>query len=167
MAQMDETLRVLDNRFRNCCRVLFREEVGGVGEFDSYLSGLIDANRREESFVSGKGVELGIKEYAKGSRFVSFDEVDFKRKHEPVSLGPVDGLGSLVSLFGDRLAYCGNVVIGNSRCVEDSTNISDSFYVYGSALYGDSKYLYNCSVGRESSDLFGVHAPGESRMCMR
>ncbi len=164
---MSETLRVLDTRFRNCCKVLFREEVGGVLEFDSYLSGLIEKNRSEESFVSGKAVELGIKEYAKGSRFISFDEVDFKKKYEPVSLDSVDGMDSLVSVFGDRLAYCGNVVLGNSKYVEKSANISDSFYVYGSALYGDSKYLYNCTVGRLSSDLFGVHAPGESQMCMR
>lgn len=164
---MGETLDALDAHFRNCCKVLFKEEVGAISEFDSYLAGLVDSNRGEKSFVSGKNVELGVKEYSKGSRFVSFDEVDFRGAYPALPLDLVDSLESLVSLFSGRLAYCGNVVLGNSRFVEKSTNISDCFYVYGSSLYGDSKYLYDCSVGRESSDLFGVHAPGESRMCMR
>ncbi len=164
---MSETTDALNAHFGNCCRVLFREDVGPVSKFDSYLCGLIDANRSEKSVVSGKGVELGVKEYSRNSRFVSFDEVDFGKGYPAIPLDSVDSLESLVSLFSSRLAYCGNVVLGNSRFVEKSTNISDCFYVYGSSLYGDSKYLYNCSVGRESSDLFGVHAPGESRMCMR
>lgn len=162
-----EVLNTLNNRFRNCCRVLLGEEAGDVWEFDSWLGGLTDPNRKEKSHISGKGVELGIKEYAENARFVSFDEIDFLKRLPKVDLGQVKGLDSLVALHRDRFAYCGNVVIGNCGHVEKSTNISDSFFVYDSALYGDSKYLYKCTVGRESSDLFGVHAPGETKMCIR
>jgi hypothetical protein len=65
---------------------------------------------------------LEVEEYAKGSRFVSFDEVDFVKAYPALPLDSVDSLDALVSLFSSRLAYCGNVVLGNSSFVEKSAN---------------------------------------------
>jgi hypothetical protein len=51
--------------------------------------------------------------------------------------------------------------------VEKSANISDSHYIYDSALYGDCKYMYKSTLGRLNEDLFGSHGCGESQFCIR
>ena len=164
---MSETLRVLDRRWRNACKILLKEEVGQLSEFSGWLEGMIDSNRHEKSSISGKDVSLGVKEYAADARFMSFDEVDFGKKYAPAPLGGADGIGQIASLLSDRFIYVGNLVIGNSRNVERSANISDSFFVYDSALYGDCKYLYKSTLGRLNEDMFGSHGCGESQFCIR
>ena len=163
---MSETLRVLDRRWRNACRVLFREDVGPLSDFGPWLDGMIDSNRHEKSCVSGKEVSLGVKEYAQSARFISLDEVDFGSKYPRAQLEDAS-LDSVVSALSGRFIYAGNLVTGNSGNVERSTNISDSFFIYDSAHYGDSKYLHKCTVGRVCEDCFGTHGPGESSFCIR
>ena len=163
---MSETLRVLDRRWRNACKVLFKEDVGPLSDFGDWLDGMIDSNRHEKSAVSGKEVSLGVKEYAANALFISLDEVNFGKKYQSADLGGAS-LDSAISLLSGRFLYAGNLVTGNSGNVERSTNISDSFFVYDSAHYGDSKYLYKCTVGRVCEDCFGTHGPGESSFCIR
>ncbi|MFA6214674.1 MAG: hypothetical protein WC717_05355, partial [Candidatus Micrarchaeia archaeon] len=152
-----ETLETLNRRWKGACKILLKEEVGDVWEFDRYLDGMIEANRHEKSYVSGKDVVLGVKEYAADARFVSFDEIDYGEKYAPVPLESADGIGALVSALSGRFAYAGNLVIGKSSHVEKSANISDSHYIYDSALYGDCKYMYKSTLGRLNEDLFGSH----------
>ena len=137
-----ETLEALNRRWKGACKILLKQEIGDVWEYDDWLSGMIDANRHEKSALTGKDVALGIKEYAKNARFISFDEIDFGKKYSQVPPEKFAGLSQAVSALTDRFLYCGNLVIGNCGNVEKSTNISDSFFVYDSAQYGDSKYLY-------------------------
>ena len=160
-----ETLPVLDRHWRGACRVIFGEEMGGLSQYGQWLEGMIDGNRHEESCVSGKDVVLGIKEYAKDARFISFDEVDFSKKYAQV--GNALDTKTLIGALSDRFIYAGNLVIGNSGNVEKSTNMSDSFFIYDSAHCGDSKYLYKCTLGRICENCFGTHGGGETQFCIR
>ena len=65
-----ETLEALNRRFHGACKILLKEEVGDVWEFDGWLEGMIEKNRLEKSCVSGKEVVLGIKEYARVKKLV-------------------------------------------------------------------------------------------------
>jgi hypothetical protein len=112
-------------------------------------------------------VVLGIKEYAKNARFLSFDEIDYGKKYPQLPLNDLKSTASVMDLVRDRFAYAGNLVIGKSSHVEKSANISDSHYVYDCALYGDCKYMYKSTLGRLNEDLFGSHGCGESQFCIR
>jgi len=162
-----ETLEVLNRRWKNACRILLKQEIGELKEYDKWLEGMIEKNRVEKSCVSGKDVSLGIKEYAKDARFISFDEIDFGKKYSPIDISNANSIKAFVSSFKDRFIYSGNLVIGKSSHVERSANISDSHYVYDSALYGDCKYMYKSTLGRLNEDLFGSHGCGESQFCIR
>jgi len=162
-----ETLETLDRRFRKCCKVLLHEEAGGLLEFDEWLDGMIEKNRVEKSCVSGKEVVLGIKEYAKDARFISFDEIDYGRKYPQSGMAGNEGIEALIGSLKDRFIYAGNLVIGKCSHVEKSANISDSHYMYDCALYGDCKYMYKSTLGRLNEDLFGSHGCGESQFCIR
>ncbi|MCX6769622.1 MAG: hypothetical protein NT051_02995 [Candidatus Micrarchaeota archaeon] len=162
-----ETLNILNRRFKGACKILLREEIGEVWEFDEWLEGMIEKNRIEKSCVSGKDVVLGIKEYAKNAKFVSFDEIDYGKICGKEGLGGIKSMDGLISALSGRFMYAGNLVIGKSSHVEKSANISDSHFVYDSALYGDCKYLHKSTLGRLNEDLFGSHGCGESQFCIR
>jgi len=162
-----ETLETLNRRFHGACKILLKGEVGDLWEFDEWLDGMIEKNRLEQSCISGKQVFLGIKEYAADARFVSYDEIDYGKKYAKEGLAHMGSIGSLINAVSDRFMYAGNLVIGKSSHVERSANISDSHYVYDSALYGDCKYLHKSTLGRLNEDLFGSHGCGESQFCIR
>ena len=162
-----ETLVTLNRRFKGACKILLKAEVGDIWEFDEWMEGMIEKNRLEKSCVSGKEVVLGIKEYARDARFVSFDEIDYGKKYAGTSLAGIGSMDALIASLSDRFMYAGNLVIGKSSHVERSANISDSHYVYDSALYGDCKYLHKSTLGRLNEDLFGSHGCGESQFCIR
>ncbi|MCX6778085.1 MAG: hypothetical protein NT157_04335 [Candidatus Micrarchaeota archaeon] len=167
MTDESETLAVLDKRWRTACKVVFKEDVGPLSDYYKWLDELIDKNRHEKSCISGKDVTIAIKEYHKDAKFIGFGEVDFNKEYPPLSINEIKDIDSLISAIRDRVCYCGNIIIGNCGHVEKSANISDSFFVYDSAQYGDSKYLFKCTVGRICEDCFGTHGPGESQFCIR
>lgn len=164
---MAEPLDTLDRRWRAACRILFRQEVGALSEFMPYLEELIAPNLYRKSSISGKEVAYGIKRYAEGSKWISFDEIGFGKKFEPLGINEIKDLDSLVSAVSERAYYAGNVLLGNCSNVERSTNITDGHYIYNSAIFGDSKYLANCFYGRLAEDCFGTYGPGESTHCIR
>lgn len=164
---MNELENVLEKRWRNACRVVFGQEVGGLGEHMPWLGGMVAQNMAKKSSISGKEVTYAIKEYGKNSKWISFDEVEACGEFKPLSVNVVNDIGSIVEAMSERAFYCGNIVLGNSAHVDKSSSISDSFYMHGCSLLGDSKYCANCSTGRLCSDSFGTHGPGESEFCIR
>lgn len=164
---MSEPLDTLDRRWRAACRILFKQEVGPLSDFIPYLEGLIEPNAHRKSSISGKDVAYALREYSEGSKWISFDEIDYSKKYAPLDTASISSLESLVSTVSDRCYYAGNVILGNSGKVERCSNISDSFFMYDSAIMGDSKYLASCIVGRLDEDCFGTYGPGESAYCIR
>ena len=166
MAQ-SETLAVLDRRWHNACKVVFKEDIGPLSDYLPWLSGLVEPLMHRKSSVSRKEVTYAIREYAQGAKWTSLDEVDFNREFEPLSINEIKDLDSLLSAVSGRACYCGNIVLGNSGFVERSSNITDSFYLQDCSLLSDSKYNLHVSTGRLSEDSFGVYGPGESQHCIR
>jgi hypothetical protein len=164
---VEETLSVLDKRWRGACRVLFKEEVGGLAEFSSYLSELPEKVTHHQSNISGKDVSCAPTAYAEGSKFISFNEVDFNRKFESLNINEIKDIDSIVEALGERAVYSGNIVFGNSGHVEKSSNINDSFYLYEVARCGNSKYIAYGSIFRYNEDCFGSNVIGESAFCIR
>ncbi len=164
---MSRTLEELDKRWRAACRVVFKEEVGPLDEYAKWLEGLTIPNVMRKSSMSGKDVAYAIKEYSEGSRWISFDEIDYGAKYAPLDINQIKDLDSLVSAVSERAAYAGNVILGNSGQVEKSSNITDSFFMLNTAMFADCKNLAYCSRGRLCKECFGVYGPGESDFCIR
>ncbi|MFH1470839.1 MAG: hypothetical protein ABIF01_03760 [Candidatus Micrarchaeota archaeon] len=164
---MDSLQRVLDKRWRNTCKVVFGEDAGPLSEYEVWLRGLIQTPKYRKSSVSGKEIAYSTFEYQDGSKWIGFDEVNFNKKFEPLSINDMKDIDSLAESIQERVLYAGNIILGNSAYVEKSSNISDSFYMYETGILTDCKYLAYCNFGRQNEDLFGTHAPGESSFCIR
>lgn len=164
---MGETLDVLEKRWRGACKVLFGAETCGLEECKEWLAGLTEPISYHSSSISGKEVISAPTDYCGGARWLSFDEVDFNRKFEPISINAIKDIDSLLSAISERLYYSGNVFFGNSGNIERSSNLNDSFYIYGVGRNGNSKYLAYCTMGRLDEDCFGCSGIGESQFCIK
>jgi len=164
---MSETLEILDKRWRNCCKVLFRQDIGPLSDYLPWLEGLIEPNTIRKSSVSGKEVAYAIKGYHPKSKWISFDEIDYGKNAKPLDINDIKDIDSLLAAVSERAYYAGNIILGNSGNLERSSSISDSFYMYNTSMLGDCKYCANCSRGRLCYDSFGTYGPGESEFCIR
>jgi len=149
------TYPALDKAWRSTCRVLFGEEVGELAPFAGWLKEYVYATRPERSAVSGKPITITMDDYSPGGRFVSFDEIDFGKKFEPIGINNLKDIDSLVGAASERMAYTGNAVLGNSSHVEGSTGVLDSHYVLDSAMVSKSKYVAYSRWEAETEYCFG------------
>ncbi|MFA5105764.1 MAG: hypothetical protein WC506_02270 [Candidatus Micrarchaeia archaeon] len=164
---MSRALEILDKRWRAACEVVFKQEIGPLEDYAKWLEGLVIPNVIRKSSISGKEVAYAIPEYSEGSRWISFDEIDYGAKYSPLDLNQIKDLDSLIGAVSERACYAGNIILGNSGEVEKSSNITDSYFMLNTAMFGDCKNLAYCSRGRLCTDCFGAYGPGESEFCIR
>jgi hypothetical protein len=157
----------LNVRWKQTSKLMFGGEVGELAEFAPWLSEGLELNYSAKSALSSKPVAYSSKKYDPNAKWLSFEEVDFGKKFEPLKPDELKDIDAIVQAISDRVYYTGNVVLGNSAFVDASANISDSHYVYNSSESGDSKYLAYSNLSRICENIFGSSAPGESSYCIR
>lgn len=162
----DETLRVIDSRWRNACKLLLKEEIGSLDDYAKWLARDIIPISHRKSTISGKSVVSAPTDYAEGSKWASFDEIDFSKRFQPLNINEVKDIDSLISALSERFYYTGNIWFGKSSHILNSSNINDSHYIYEIGRTGNSKYLAYCRMGRLCEDCFGCDALGESAYCI-
>lgn len=157
----------IDVAWNKTCKLLLGKEIGKIEEYADWLKGLIAPNITKKCAVSQKDVSIAVREYAEGSKFISFDEITFDKNYGLFDTDNIKDISSLITVLSDRFLYSGNVLLGNSINAERSTNVSDCSYIYETAQFDKSKLMAYCTVGRESNNLFGVYGPGETEYCIR
>jgi hypothetical protein len=157
----------LDLAWRKTCKLLLGQDIGPLFDYADYLKAIIDPPSHKKSVLSGKDVAVAVHEYAPGSKFVSFDEIDPSKKYDPLSINEIKDLDSIVEAFQERFLYSGNINLGRSERTVSSTNNTDAFLTYETAQFFGVKHLAFCTVGRDSSYCFGLYGPGETEYSIR
>jgi len=160
----NELYRQLDSKWKSTARILFGEELGGMREYEAWLSKSNRQRTRRKSSVSGKEVTFVLPGYPE-KRIMSLEEVDFTKTYAPLSINEIKDIDSIVAAVKERAYYTGNIHLGNSKFIEASTDVIESFYVYGSAQVSFSKYIaygYNLEY---SECVFGAMNYGNSSFC--
>ncbi|MFA6214202.1 MAG: hypothetical protein WC717_02895 [Candidatus Micrarchaeia archaeon] len=160
---MSETLDFLDRHWRSTCKVIFGREVGALEQYEKWLLEYADPLTAKKSSIGGKDVQFYVSDYAKGAKYAAFDEVWEKQGFAPLNLNEIKDMDSLISAVQERACYTGSVILGNSKFVEKSSNITDSFYVYKSGYVVDCEGVAYSSIAKLSKDIFGSNALAESR----
>lgn len=165
----------INSVFKSTCRVLFKEEVGEMKEFESFLTKYTEKLMATKS-ISGKDVYYTAP-YCKNAKFLSFEEALDSEISRPMDINDIKDIDSLASAASERFHYTGNKVLGNSKDVEQSENITDCFVVYQSSeilrceyvayssLLRDSKYMFGCSCLGMSSFYINVCESNFSQRC--
>ena len=131
----------LNRRWKTLCRAIFGEEIGEMKEYGIWLEENTLPLFTRKSSASGKAVSFVLPYYPKDAKFASLDEVDFSKKFAPLSINEVKDIDSAIRAVSERACYSGNIVLGNSKFVDGSADIIDSFYIYRSAQISFSKYV--------------------------
>lgn len=107
------------------------------------------------SSISGKPVSVSSDMYKKNLKFISEDEIDFSKNFK-LDINEIKDIDSIVEAIQDRVYYAGNKVLGESKDIENSDNIFNSYYVRNSSNISACKYVAYTSHIRDSSEfIFG------------
>ncbi|VVB57165.1 Uncharacterised protein [uncultured archaeon] len=167
MSEKSRALPTLKPRWEATCRVLFGRAVGDLEKFEPWLLDGTQQMMRQKSFASGHEITYAITRYAKDSKWMGFDEIDFSASAKPLSINEIKDIDSLLDALRERFAYAGGAVLGNSGEVERSSNITDSFFMYETGKLADCKYVAYTTLGRLGEDCFGCDGIGESQACVK
>jgi hypothetical protein len=162
-----ETYASLNKEWNAACRIILGGEIGELDDYSEWLSSLNDQFFVRQSTLSGKEVVFSNGAYCQGSEVVSMDEVDFMRKEEPLSINDMKDIDSLFSAVSERASYCGNIVLGNSKFVERSTSVTDSFFIYKSVKISGSKNIAYSQYLRLCENVSGTNEGGASKFAIR
>lgn len=167
MPSATETQTHLDREWRATCRAVLGGEIGQLSDFSEWLSGLNDPLFIRKSTSSGKPVVMTSGHYCAGAKILDMPEADFMKKFEPLSINDMKDVDSLFSAVAERAAYCGNIVIGNSKFIERSSEISDSFFVSDSVRISGCKNVSHSQWMRLCENIFGTNEGGDTTHCIR
>ncbi|MCK4319875.1 hypothetical protein KAW38_04875 [Candidatus Micrarchaeota archaeon] len=158
-----EVYNSLNKEWKSTCRIVLRGEVGELDEFSAYLSEYPGAMRSEKSHISNKTVFPAQGDYCPSARFMDLGEIDYSRKFEPLNINEIKDIDSLVESLQERFVYAGNIILGNSRFVSDSSDIHNSSFILDSLNILDSIYMAHVKMARSSERIFGGNGIGESK----
>jgi hypothetical protein len=137
--------------------VLLGEETCPLSDASGWLREMQEKLLVEKSAASGKQVVFSMPDYSPRARFISFEEADFGKKFQPLSLNEMKDIDSVAQAVQERAFYAGNVVLGHCSSVEGSCNVQDSHFVLQSSGVADSKYVAYSRYVRRSEYIFGQH----------
>lgn len=155
----------INGAFKSVCKVLLKEEVGELDEFEKYLSKYAEKLHVAQSAAGA--LVYYTAPYCEGARFVSFEEAFKPGASQPVDVNDTKDIDSLLNAVGERVCYAGNKVLGNSKFVQESENIIDSSVVYRSSEVLRCEYVAYSSLPRDSKYLFGFSSGADNSFCVK
>ncbi|MEM2138036.1 MAG: hypothetical protein QW568_03020 [Candidatus Anstonellaceae archaeon] len=157
----------LNKRFKSTCKILLGEEVGELSDYSKWLYEKNGPRLVQKSALSGKEVVLSSDVYSKRASYISFDEAELDKKYPPLSINEIKDIDSIISSVSDRISYSGNIILGNSKFVEQSTTITEGFYIYHTERNAFSKYIAYSTRGGYSEHVFGCYGFGPAHFSIK
>ena len=157
----------VNRKWKAAVRVVFGTEIGELSDYETWLSAARTLRQKRASSISGKEVLFSHSEIPEGASIAALDEIDFQRKFEPLGINSLKDMDSILEAVSGRIAYAGNVVLGNSRFVEKSTGVLDSNYVYACDRIGHSKYAAHSTIVSYCENVFGIEGSGNSSFVIK
>ncbi|MFA5105579.1 MAG: hypothetical protein WC506_01330 [Candidatus Micrarchaeia archaeon] len=160
-------LSVLDKSFASTCSMLFWESLGTMGKNSKFLGTHAHAMQSSKSELSGKQVYY-CAPYGPESGFISFSEKTAWQKAGKSKIPPgwIRDIDSLFENFGEIACYSGDKILGESKYVEKSDNVSNSFYIYSSHDVLKSEYAAYSDLLLSSKHVFGSSSMGYCSFCL-
>jgi hypothetical protein len=94
--------------------------------------------------------------YRKDAKFISQDELDFKKQAAPLPIDEIKDIDSLLAAIEERAVYAGNKFLGKSENLTDADTCTDAVHVYRSHNITGARYVAYSSYVRYGSEyVFG------------
>jgi len=157
-----ETYERLDRQWKSTCKLILGAEPGELDRYESWLSSYMGEHKMEK--VGRSETMYQFENFQPDARKIDFGSVDFMKKYPPFTANEMKDIDSIAQALLERVAYAGNISLGNSRFVEMSTNVLDSTYVYRSAGVSESSYVAYATDTRLCKTIFGCDQNAQSEM---
>jgi len=157
----------MGRKWKSACKVVLGDEIGELSDYEPWLSSIRTLRSQSKSTLSGKEVLFAHSEYSKDASIAAFDEIDFNKEYPQLDINALKDIDSIMDAVSDRVAYAGNVVLGNSKYVEKSTGVLDCSYIYGTDRIAHSKYVAHCTIMTYCENMFGVEGTGASSFVIK
>ncbi len=154
----------LDKSFRSACKILLGQEIGALSEYEKSLARYLQPMNSTKSSASGKRVYYS-ENYCKGARIEAYSETQ-KEIAKPLNVNSIKDIDSLFEAAGERFAYAGDKILGNSKFVEQSDNCIDTVYAKGCREVYSSEYMAQCQMIDASKFMFGCSFGTLSSFCI-
>jgi len=149
------------------CRIVFGGEAGEIDSFVPWISGRYSPRLERKSALDGSKVLFADITYPEDAACIGFEQVDFFKKYPPLSANELKDADSIIAAISDRIAYAGNVVLGQSSHIKHSTNISDCHFAYHTERCKGCKYIAYSTQLVDSECIYGSSGSGASNFCIR
>ncbi len=163
---MEAAPPIIKKKWADTCRVLLGKEIGPLNDYAKWLSAMTEPVSRHKS-ISGKEVISAPTDYCKGAKWLSFADVDFNKRFEPLNINEIKDIDSIAESIKERMHYAGSIVFGKSAQISESTNINDSVGIYNVGRIGFSKYAAYTTMGINLESCFGCNFLGDSAYCIK
>ncbi len=167
MGKMQEndnaTLAAINRAWESTSRIVLGGGVCPLQELEAYLSRYAEPCRIEKSALSGKPVTV-FGNYPKGTRFILDEEMgDYTKMaaNAKLDINSIKDIDSAVWALSEVRLYAGNIVLGNSGFVTQSTRVVDSTNVFRSSDVIYSKNVAYTQIGKYSESIFGCVSAGK------
>ncbi|MFA5105765.1 MAG: hypothetical protein WC506_02275 [Candidatus Micrarchaeia archaeon] len=163
---LEETL---DRQWHAACKLVFGREIGSLANYKKWLCTYSEPTMRVESGTGGGSVTMGNANYPPGARFEPLSAMHFSGRGEALSINDIKDIDSIARAASEKFAYCGDIVLGNSSNVSESSNVADSHCILGSSIVNDSKYAAYSHKIRTNESTFGSNTDAFSKysvMCV-
>ncbi|MFH1448751.1 MAG: hypothetical protein ABIG39_07870 [Candidatus Micrarchaeota archaeon] len=157
----------LNTHWKSTCRILLGAEVGELSEYSEWLYENNGPRMVQKSEASGKDVVFTSSNYSKNARWISFDEVDLDKEYPKLSINEIKDIDSVLQAISERIIYAGNIILGNSKFVDQSSTITECFYVSHSERVAFSKHIAYSSRGGYSENIFGCYGFGPVQFAVK
>ncbi|MBI5228010.1 hypothetical protein HY988_05465 [Candidatus Micrarchaeota archaeon] len=161
------TYSELNREWKTTCRIVLGSEIGELQDYKDWLIELNNPRFVKKCSKSKVETVFTSNNFPNEGKFITMEEVDFNKKFEPLGINEMKDIDSILEALDERLYYCGNIILGNSKFVEKSSNIQNSFFVYDSVKISDSKNIAYSQYLRLCENIFGTNEGGESKFCIR
>lgn len=131
----------VNRKWKATCTILLGGEVGELGGFAEWLYDNNGPRRVEKSIKTGEEVVSYDGRYSKDSEWISLDEADFSGKPPALGINSIKDIDSILRAIPELVVYAGNINLGNSTGIENSTTVMDSHFIYCSESAWTSKYV--------------------------
>ena len=165
--QITEAYNQVNKKWKSTCKLLLNLEPKDLEKYKEWLKPEIEHGKVLYSFKSKRLVFFTATDYPDFGKCLSYEEVAFNAKFPPLSINQIKDIDSIVEAIQDRLIFAGNVILGNSGKIANSSNITDSFFVYECKNSAHSKYIAYSEMTMYSEYIFGSYGIGYSSFCIK
>ncbi len=157
----------LNKAWKTTCKVLFKEEIGELKDYESWLREGIDYKRYLKRVETEEGEGTITPSYYKG-KFVKFEKAKSMLNVPALTINEIKDIDSIREAISEKWFYVANRIMGKSEYVKGSDLVIDSYFVLDSFNIQNCKYVaYSSLMRRGSSYIFGSNGSGESEFLIR